>query len=150
MTAGETPDGTPGGAPGSAPDGAGELPWERTTPANVDLAAFRAQFRLTESAVPYMVRASGPCPRCSHAIQATDMLMELDMFTSRQDFSPELLSEIEGEANRRTRDGRLTAQREYRCRMICNCGRPHGGRPVNEVDGCGAAFVLVTPGPPKR
>lgn len=120
--------------------------WQLTSPPDVKPDTFSARFRLTNSGVPYMVRASGQCPRCGHDMQSTDMLMELDMFTGGQ-LTREALRDIESEADRLVQAGRLSRQRTYRCRMVCNCGKTHNGRPVNAVEGCGAQFTLVVPGP---
>jgi hypothetical protein len=123
-----------------------DVAWSLTSPADVKPEDFSARFRLTSSGVPFMVRAAGLCPQCEHDMQSTEMIMELDMFTSGE-FTPEALRDITDEANQLAETGRLVRQQSYRCRMVCNCGKPHMGRPVNAADGCGAQFVLIVPGP---
>jgi len=131
--------------PNKSKDHGGNVKWESMTPADIKHETFTTQFQ-QEHGVPFVVRASGPCPRCGHPIVATHYLYEVEMFTGGEP-SPDVLDSLREEVGRRVRSGALKRLESYRCPVYCTCGLPHKGRPVNEREGCGASFVLLVDAP---
>jgi hypothetical protein len=118
--------------------------WSEGYPDTVDPQEFRARFRLTESGLPYLVRADGPCPRCKDPIWSIDTVLELDLFSGGS-LSPEVIQDIAEETQRQFIAGLVEQKSVYRCRVICNCRQEHIGRPLNATPGCGAKFILHVP-----